>query len=253
MEELATDEATKSALRSLASRDYGSAVPEKRASVLDILEDHSLDLPFNELLAMFPPMRARYYSISSSPLINATCCTITYSVINKPSHSGDDHFVGVASSYLRCLKPGDPIRVAVKSANKQFRLPLQPDRTPIMMFCAGTGLAPFRGFIQHRAEMIKAGNEALAPAILFAGCRSTSDRLYAEELDAWGNAGAVDVRPAFSQDRDASTACGCAHVQDRMWKDRDAVREMWEKGAKLYVCGNPELAKGVADTPLHLS
>lgn len=247
MEELATDEPTKSALRSLASKDHGSAVLEKRASVLNILEKHALDLPFNELLAMFPPMRARYYSISSSPLIDATCCTITYSIINKTSHSGHGHVVGVASSYLRSLKPGDPIRVAVKPANKQFRLPLQPDRTPIMMFCAGTGLAPFRGFIQHRAEMIKAGNKALAPAILFVGCRSTSDRLYAEELDAWGSAGAVDVRPAFSQDKDAPPACGCAHVQDRMWRDREAVREMWEMGAKVFVCGNPGLAKGVAD------
>ena len=116
-----------------------------------------------------------------------------------------------------------------------------------MMCGAGTGLAPFRGFIKHRAEMGKAGREALAPAVLFVDCRSTSDRLYAEELDAWSNSGVVDVRPAFSQDKDDAPACGCAHVQDRMWRDREAVREMWEKGAKVFVCGNPELAKGVAD------
>lgn len=123
------------------------------------------------------------------------------------------------------------------------------------MFCAGTGIAPFRSFIQHRAEMIKAGpgnsssDKPLAAAMLFVGCRSrTRDRLYAEELDAWSAIGAVDVRYAFSDDRDDASACGCAHVQDRMWMDRDEVREMWERGAKIYVCGSPGLAGGVAET-----
>ena len=198
---------------------------------------------------MLPPMRARYYSISSSPLVDPTRCTITYSVINEASYTGHGQFVGVASSYLRSLKSGDSIRVAIKPANKQFRLPLQPEKTPVMMFCAGTGLAPFRGFIQQRAEMIKAGNRTLASAVLFVGRRfSMHDNLYAEEMDSWSEAGAVDVRPAISHDKDDPSACGCAHVQDRMWKDRYVVTEMWQKGAKIYVCGSPDLAKAVTQT-----
>ena len=221
-----------------------------RASILDILEMYdTIDLPFNEYLSMLPPMRARYYSISSSPLASATLCTITYSVINEASHSGHGQFIGVASSYLRSLQAGDSIRVAVKPANKQFRLPLQGDRIPIMMFCAGTGLAPFRGFIQHRVAMMKAGTRSLAPALLFVGCRSSvQDRLYADELDAWSKLGAVDVRVAFSEESDHEDSCGCAHVQDRMWRDREIVGDMWEKGAKIYVCGSPGLAKAIGDT-----
>ena len=96
---------------------------------------------------------------------------------------------------------------------------------------------------------MKAGNRSLAPAILFVGCHSSvEDRLYADELDVWSKLGAVDVRVAFSHEKDHEDSCGCADVQDRMWKDREVVGDMWEKGAKIYVCGSPVLAKAVGDT-----
>lgn len=192
-------------------------------------------------------MRTRHYSISSSPLANPGTCTITYGLINEPSFSGSGHFLGVAGSYLKSLHKDESIQVAVRPTNKQFRLPLQMDKTPILMFCAGTGLAPFRGFVQQRAELIKAGQTSLAPAILFVGCRSaTRDRLYAEELDEWSAAGAVDVRYAFSRDTEDPRAKGCRYVQDRMLKDREDTYAMWERGAKIFVCGSPVLAKAVA-------
>ena len=191
-------------------------------------------------------MRTRHYSISSSPLTNPGTCSITYSLIDEPSYSGSGQFLGVASSYLTSLQGGESIQVAVRPTNKQFRLPLQADKTPIMMFCAGTGLAPFRGFVQQRAELIIAGNATLAPAILFVGCRSaTRDRLYAEELDRWSTAGAVDVRYAFCEDTGDPRAAGCQYVQERMLKDKEDVYAMWERGAKIFVCGSPGLAKAV--------
>ena len=210
-------------------------------------------------------MRTRHYSISSSPLANPGTCTITYTLIDEPSLSGSGHFVGVAGSYLRSLQPSDTIQVAVRPTNKQFRLPLQVDKTPLLMFCAGTGLAPFRGFVQQRVELIKAGNTTLAPAILFLGCRSkTRDRIYAEELDHWSSPAvrAVDVRYAFSRDdhdhdhdntngdkaSHNPSAHGCKHVQDRMMHDKEDIHEMWAKGAKIFVCGSPAMAKAIGDT-----
>ena len=247
---MAPDSATKATLKTLAEPEFYSEILSKRTSILDILSHYpNIDLSLSDLLSLLPPMRTRHYSISSSPLATPTHCTITYSVIEEAAHSGQGNFVGVASSYLKSLRPGDSIQVAVRPTNKQFRLPLQAEKTPIMMFCAGTGLAPFHGFVQQRAELIRAGNGNLAPAILFVGCRSyTRDRLYAEELDAWSKAGAVDVRYAFSQETDHPRAKGCKYVQDRMLKDKNDVVEMWEKGAKIFVCGSPVLAKAVGVT-----
>jgi cytochrome P450/NADPH-cytochrome P450 reductase len=113
------------------------------------------------------------------------------------------------------------------------------------MFCAGTGLAPFHGFIQQRAIQQAANPERpLAPAIIFIGCRSaTRDRLYATQMDAWSAQGVIDVRYAFSQEQDKSE--GCAYVQDRILKDAADVVSMWQRGARCYVCGSGGFVKEV--------
>jgi cytochrome P450/NADPH-cytochrome P450 reductase len=114
------------------------------------------------------------------------------------------------------------------------------------MFCAGTGLAPFRGFIQQRAIQIAASKTLLAPALLFVGCRSkTKDRLYADEMDLWARDGAVDIRYAFSREADDSESC--KYVQDRLLKDKKDVIDLWQKGAKVFVCGAPGLSHAVGE------
>ena len=186
-------------------------------------------------------MRARYFSISSSPLASPTTCTITYGVIDSPSLSGQGRFVGVAGSYLSSLRAGDQVQVSVRSTNKLFRLPNDVAKTPLLMFCAGTGIAPLRGFVQERATQIAAGRKDLAPAILFVGCRcNTDDRLYASEFDKWVIDGAVDIRYSFSREPDKSE--GCRHLQDRMIRDKDDIQKLWKQSAKVYVCGSPEVA-----------
>lgn len=113
------------------------------------------------------------------------------------------------------------------------------------MLGAGSGLAPFRGFIQERAVQLAAGRK-LAPALLFMGCRSsTRDRIYADELDTWAKAGAVEVRYAFSKEWERSE--GCRYVQDRMLKDKEDVLRMWRDGAKVFVCGGPDVSAGIGD------
>ncbi|KAK8116412.1 uncharacterized protein PG998_004693 [Apiospora kogelbergensis] len=142
---------------------------------------------------------------------------------------------------------GDKALVAVRSTNRYFRLPADPEGTPIVMICAGSGIAPFRAFIQERAVLIRErGHNKLAPALLFVGCRTAgADRLYGEELDEWQKLGAVDVRYAFSRDVDSKEGNGCRYVQDRLLRDRADVLEMWDQGARIYVCGGSHMAKGV--------
>ncbi|KAF3765308.1 putative bifunctional P-450:NADPH-P450 reductase [Cryphonectria parasitica EP155] len=242
--DFARDECTKANIQALATDDcYTSKVVAKRISVLDLLETNTnVHLSLSSFLRMLPPMRVRQYSISSSPLSKGDHAVLTYSVLDEPTGH-----VGVATSYLSSLQEGDMMHVTVRPSHAAFHLPKENDRSmPIIMVAAGTGIAPFRGFIEERAALQKAGKEkTLAPAVLFFGCRdATKDDLYRAEFDAWEASGAVSsVHRAYS--RRAEESDGCRHVQDRLWKERQQVMCLWEKGAKLYICGGRAVGEGV--------
>ncbi len=187
-------------------------------------------------------MRPRSYSISSSPLIKPNHATLTYSIVQQPAWANPTHtHTGVATSYLAALQPGDRLYVAVRpTSTSAFRLPDQAAMatTPIICVAAGAGLAPFRGFIEERAALLATGACALAPALLFFGCRGAEmDDLYRDEFDKWQEAGAVDVRRAFSR-VESEEAQGSKYVQDRLWRDRGEILQLWERGARVYVCGS---------------
>ncbi|KAF2471722.1 fatty acid hydroxylase [Lindgomyces ingoldianus] len=246
-----SDPETLVTLEILSGSNYHTEIITKRLSILDILDLHAaINLPFPEFLAMLPPMRPRHYSISSSPLKDPTTCSITYGVINATSLAGTGRFQGVAGTYLSSLCSGDAISVSVRSATRAFHLPADPSTTPIIMFCNGTGLAPFRSFVQERATQIASNPHiALAPAILFIGCRAKSaDSIYAEDFAQWAKAGAVDIRYAFSREPSHPEAAGCKYVQDRMLRDKKDVFELWDNGAKVFLCGSPGMVEGIKRT-----
>ena len=205
------------ALQALAE-NYTEKVLNARLSVLDILEDHpALALPFPAYLQLLPSMRVRQYSISSSPLWNPAHATLTVSVVDAPSRAGrKDPFLGVASTFLAGLRPGDRVQLAVRASAAAFHPPADP-AVPMVMFAAGSGLAPMRGFLQERAMQKQAGRD-VAKSLLFFGCRRPEeDFLYGDaELKAWQELGIVDVRPAFSRAADKSEGCGyvqeCVHL-----------------------------------------
>lgn len=239
------DKQTVTALKGLVGDKFSEEVTAKRLSVLDLLEKFpAVGLLFESFLAMLPPMRIRQYSISSSPLVDPTRVTLTYSLLDVPAHSGQGQHVGVASHYLSSLREGDRIHVAVRPS-AAFHLPADTEKTPIICVAAGTGLAPFRGFAEERAAMIAAGRK-LAPAVLFFGCRSPDeDDLYAEQFAEWQKMGAIDVRRAYSRATDQSD--GCKYVQDRVSKDRQDIFDLWDQGARLYLCGSRAVGKGIED------
>jgi cytochrome P450 / NADPH-cytochrome P450 reductase len=193
---------------------YAEKVLAKRLSVLDILEAYKdIKLSLTVFLQMLPAMRVRQYSISSSPLWNPQRVTLTVSVIDGPAISGrSDEFLGVASNYLANLRAGDKVQMAVRPSSAAFHPPADPS-VPLVLFCAGSGLAPMRGFIQERAAQKQSGRE-VGKALLFFGCRSPDkDFLYSDsDLAEWMKLGVVDVRPAFS--RSPNDSKGCQYVQE---------------------------------------
>lgn len=235
---------------------FSERIVGNHLSLFDVLTLYvGIEMPFANFLSNLLPLHVRQYSISSSPIRNQETCTITYSIVKNVSAIKDAggsalSFEGVASSYLASLKPGDTFQLAIRTTATAklpcaFRLPQAT--TPLLMFSAGTGLAPFRGFVEQRAAMLEQNPSLeLAPALLFVGCRgSTGDRLYADELSAWQKLGAVDVRYAFSQEPNHELAAGCKHVGDRIAKDMDDVRKLWQEGAKVYICGGRRVQNSV--------
>jgi sulfite reductase alpha subunit-like flavoprotein len=102
---------------------------------------------------------------------------------------------GVASTYLAHLQPGDHVQVRVKESQAPFHVPSDIKDTPLIMVAAGTGIASFRGFIQHGAAQLDGGRKA-APALLFFCCEGTEDVLCVAELAQWS---AINLRLAFNK------------------------------------------------------
>lgn len=243
--QLATSAGDQAELEDLVKLRSNSELPKKHTTAFDILERlPSVALQFGDFIAMLPPLRVRLYSISSSPLVDPSECTITYSMHQEASKT---YRVGVTSSYLATLRAGDIASVSIVPGKPAFHLPSPSDqfKAPMIMVCAGTGIAPFRGFVQERAETMKQqGGLAPAPAALYIGCRSESeDRLYREELEGWERESAVSLRYAFS--REPEKSAGCKYVQDRLLEDKANLVSLWAQGAKVYICGSNNLVAEV--------
>lgn len=130
---------------------YKENVLKNRMTMLDLLEDYpACELPFERFLELLPSLKARYYSISSSPKATSGELSITVGVVTAPAWSGRGEYRGVASNYLAGLQKGDSAVCFIRSPQSGFALPENP-KTPLIMVGAGTGIAPFRGFIQARA------------------------------------------------------------------------------------------------------
>ena len=217
-----------------ASRElYRETVARPRRSLLDLLEDHpECDLPFAAFLDLLPPLRPRYYSISSSPGVTVDP-SITVGVVDAPARRGTGRFRGTSSGHLQHVPEGGTVFVTVHGPQVAFRPPANP-HTPMIMIGAGTGTAPFRGFLQERAALVDRG-VPVGESLLFAGCRDPEDDLlYADELARHEKIGAVRLRPAFSR----APGRPRRYVQEIVEECGDEVWALLEHGAVIYVCGN---------------
>jgi sulfite reductase alpha subunit-like flavoprotein len=216
----------------------------------------SVRMTLKKVLPTIAPMKKRYYSISSSPLALETetqIASVTVGVVEGTSpknpmilaaQTSPQTFRGVSSGYLADLRLGQLAEVSVVR-NERFRLP-KNSLAPVIMIDPGTGIAPFRGFIQE----LNMEADQHRQAMLFFGCRNEKDYLYRSELES----ASIELYVAFSRpdtgvssQNDSKTP---QYVQDSLWENRDRVWQLLlEEGAYIYVCGDGRhMAKDVDAT-----
>ncbi|HEV2335768.1 MAG TPA: sulfite reductase subunit alpha [Stellaceae bacterium] len=207
---------------------YPGAGPDD-ADLLDLLESFpSARPPLSELISALDPLQPRLYSIASSPKYAAGEVHLTVAAVRY--HKRTRRRTGVASTYL-CdrVAPGGEISVYVHPA-AGFRL-AAPDR-PMIMIGPGTGIAPFRAFLQERQAIGARARNWL----VFGNPHRDKDYLFEDELTAWHRDGLLTrLDTAFSRDQEHKI-----YVQHRLLENAAELWAWLEEGAHLYVCGDAE-------------
>ncbi|RUQ16167.1 sulfite reductase [NADPH] flavoprotein alpha-component [Aeromonas dhakensis] len=211
------------------------------AQVVDVLKRFPTALTAEQLIGLLRPLTPRLYSIASSQSEVEEEVHLTVGVVRYPQDDGTVRS-GAASSYLADRLPEDAeVRVFVEH-NDNFRLPQNPD-TPVIMVGPGTGIAPFRAFLQEREAQGADGKNWL----FFGNPHFTQDFLYQVEWQRYVKSGLLSkISLAFSRDQ-----ANKIYVQDRL---REAGLELYqwlEAGAHFYVCGDANhMAKDVQEALL---
>ncbi|KAF7524958.1 hypothetical protein G7054_g11240 [Neopestalotiopsis clavispora] len=238
------DEKTLRELNALVDQSLAKS-RSKIASVMDLLlRFPGLKITFEVYVAMLNPLRDRIYSLSSAPCYKPLHASITYSVVTRNPHA-DMPELGVGSNFLRNLRVGSVLYISYRPAKPSFHLPEDPSKTPIIMICAGSGLAPFRSFVEERFLQIRRG-ERIAPALLYFGCRRPGeDDIHAEDLQKWESAGALETRHVYSRAENETGADmpQVKYVQDQLLVDRKEIELLLDQGAKIYICGTANMAR----------
>lgn len=208
---------------STAWKDYA-----RGRDLLDIAEDFA---PFTwdaqQFVDLLRKIPARLYSIASSQLANSDEVHLTIGKVSYETN-GRVRFGVCSGSVAGRHKIGDTLPIYVHK-NPNFRLPEQAD-TPIIMIGAGTGVAPYRAFLEEREELGIAGKSWL----IFGDQHFVTDFLYQTDWQRWlasGTLAQMDI--AFSRDSDKKI-----YVQHKIEEKAQAFYEWLEQGAIIYVCGD---------------
>jgi len=210
--------------------------------ILDLFEEFPLTLSAQDLADVLRSFPARLYSISSSQAavgdeVHITVATVRYS--NKGRVRG-----GACSTYLTDrIEVDSQVSVFIEK-NPAFKLP-ENEETPVILIGAGTGVAPYRSFLQHR----EANNQKGKTWLFFGERRFRSDFLYQSEWQKLLKDGYLEkIDVAFSRDQEEKV-----YVQHRLVEKKKEVFEWLNKGANIYLCGDmKQMARDVQKTLLQI-
>jgi sulfite reductase (NADPH) flavoprotein alpha-component len=209
--------------------------------VLDVLEDFKHAHPdLQEVVSGLSKLAPRLYSIASSPVENPGEVHLCVGIQRVPLHGRLRR--GVASTFMAERVPlGMPVPVYVQPTS-HFTLPAQPG-VPIIMVGPGTGIAPFRAFLQERRALGDPGKNWL----FFGDQKRAYDFLYSEEfVDMEADGFLNKLSLAFSRDQEEKI-----YVQDRMLEAAGDLFAWLEEGASFYVCGDAKRMAKDVDAALH--
>lgn len=233
--EIATDEKEKASLNKLSSSE-GAADLKKRQEVdfstyFDILEEFkSCRPPIQDLIKIISPLKRREYSIASSQKIHPNAVHLLIVVVDWSDSKGRKRW-GHCSKYLSDLRIGDELVVSVKPS--VMKLPPLSEQ-PIVMSGLGTGLAPFKAFIEEKIWQQQQGMK-IGEIFLYMGSRHKKEEyLYGELWEAYKDAGILThIGAAFSRDQPEKI-----YIQDKIRESiEDLTDAIVEKNGSFYLCG----------------
>jgi sulfite reductase (NADPH) flavoprotein alpha-component len=196
----------------------------------------------SDLLEALRKLPAREYSIASSYKANPDEVHITVGAVRYNAHDRDRE--GVCSIQLaERVQPGDTVKMYLKK-NPNFKFPFEEDKK-VIMIGPGTGVAPFRSYLEEREELDLKGNTWL----FFGEQHFTTDFLYQTDWQTWLNDGILSkLDVAFSRDTDEKV-----YVQHRIEENSELFFQWLEEGAAIYVCGDEKyMAKDVNEAILRV-
>lgn len=244
---------------------------DKHINLGRLLEDLSEDgqswtsIPLSFLLEYIPPLKPRYFSISSSAVVQPRRVSITALVSHTPINGNiQNQIPGLATTYLARLKaqlaaPGaasdttsavqilPPHHLHAHIQRSPFKLPANA-AVPLILVASGTGIAPLRAFLAERSRLHRM-DRPVGRCLLFYGARSAQNEwLYREEMEEVRRElgqGLFEIETAFSRDPAKDPVRKC-YVQDRV-RERfgDIATTLLNEGGYLYVCGSARMARGL--------
>ncbi len=227
----------RSDVEALATPETFAAYAADR-QIIDLVTEHREKLTAEQLVGLLRPLPPRLYSVASSLAAHPGETHLLVGAVRWRSHGHARN--GVASGFLAAKRRGDTAKLYVKP-NRHFRLPKDADR-PIVMIGAGTGVAPYRAFIEERAAIGAKGRSWL----VFGARNYTNDFLYQLEWQEHLASGALSrIDVAFSRDQPAKI-----YVQHRLAEQADTLRGWVGDGATIYVCGDEKAMARDVDAAL---
>lgn len=207
--------------------------------IIEMAISYPCKLTENQLISFLRPLKPRFYSISSSQLENINEVHITVNIINFIINKRS--YTGGASGYLSKQFEDNNVSIFIEK-NNNFRLP-SDSNAPIIMIGPGTGIAPFRAFIQHRYNQNAIGKNWL----FFGNQQFTEDFLYQTEWQKYFESGFLNkISLAWSRDQKNKK-----YVQDKIKEKNVEIWQWIKEGAYIYICGNANnMAKDVEKTLL---
>ncbi|WP_299132562.1 nitric oxide synthase oxygenase [uncultured Amaricoccus sp.] len=214
-------------------------------TLLDLFDAFPQSIPsLDQLIELLPRMKPRLYSIGSSPLWHPRQARIMTGVLNVPQRDGRVRR-GLCSHYLAARKPGDQVRITLRSAPR--RLPAE-FAGPLLLVGAGTGVSALFGILQDRvARQVRSDRDN--PVALYFGCRGEDEFLQRRHLIDWREQGFLGhLSVAYSRQGPAK-----AYVQDALDEDGATVWDILGRpDSRFLICGDAKMAQDVEERVLQV-